>query len=131
MFGQKQHQLMVFRKLIQDMVDKEDNLFLEIRYAAVCQAAVDIVKYQAGLVRDQMVPDIGFVFKIEIKSAFGHTGGFHNIGDRGFVEAIVDEKGKCRIQQRFPFLFFVHVYFFHFVYLFSSVVQLPSQIPLD
>ena len=105
---------MIDGKLIQDMVyDKQDSV-LEIRQLLMgSETVVSVEEHLIGFPGDQVVPDVVFVFKIQIESPLGNTGISYDVGDRGLMESIVDKKRKSRFQEGCSFLLFFVVYLIH------------------
>ena len=77
------------------------------------QCQIGSLKHLACFVSDQVIADIVFVFEIQIKSSFCHTGVFYDIRNRSLIESIVYKERKSGIQQGFPFLLLVMIDFSH------------------
>lgn len=104
MLGQKPYQVQVGCQLIQNIIHNKDYLIFKIPDLCMfLQFEIGILKDLTGFVSDQVIADIVFVFEIQIKSSFCHTGVFYDIRNRSLIESIVYKERKSGIQQGFPF----------------------------
>ena len=68
-----------------------------------------------GLVCDQLVADVIFVFKIQVEGTLCNSRLFHNVGDGCGVDALCDKEVVGAVKERLFFLFFILVNFPHYI----------------
>ena len=61
----------------------------------------------AGFVRDQLISNIIFIFKIEVKSSFGNSCIFHNIGNGCLGKPLSGKEFKGSVVQSTFLSFFI------------------------
>lgn len=83
-----------------------------------------------GAVRDQPVPDIVFVFKIEIERPLGDAGIFYDIRDRGLGQALVGKQLLGSVQHRVPLEPLVFLDFAHRISPWQTVGPRPTVLKL-
>jgi hypothetical protein len=80
------------------------------------------------LTGDQFVPQVIFIFEIQVEGPLGQPGALGNVRDRCFGESPVSEQLIGAAQQGGPFVLFVDLYFSNEIYLYDliRIVILPS-----
>ena len=98
------------------MVDDKDKLVLQPGDAGFFQRRPGGGEKLIGLVDDELVFYIVFIFKIQVKGSLGNRRFFHDIGDGGGVDAFCGEQFVGGVKKRLFFLFFIfmlyQIYFF-------------------
>ena len=115
--GKKFHQSLLILKAFNDIVRYKKNFFLEVRDNGSIQCLMCIVKKLAGFKCDQLIPQVIFIFKIQIKSSLCQSGLIYNVGYGCLCKAFSCKKVKCCLKQYIHFQFFIIFYFSH--------IQLP------
>jgi len=72
---------------------------------------VDIAQHLIGYALIQCPHNIFFIFKVQIKSAFGNTRFFYNVRNGCFINSFGDKEFKGCIQKRIYFQAFIFIKF--------------------
>ena len=107
--GNKAKQTTLSFQPVQNIIYNKMKLCSETGNVGGFQSVMRLGKKFAGFVRDQLISNIIFIFKIEVKSSFCNTCIFHNIGNGCLGKPLSGKEFKGSVVQSTFLPFFIAI----------------------